>query len=152
MPYDGSQFADKALENATGIAKPSGANTQIILLHVTSHIPIPLTFEQPLYSAKTEKSIPLTQCIQELSEEMEENASKMLEEGRQKYVYYNMKINTVSLNGCPPEKIIEFANNEKVDLIVIGNIGLSRLSKVKAMGSVSRNVSEKASCPVPIVH
>ena len=101
---------------------------------------------------KTEKSIPLTQCIQELSEEMEENASKMLEEGRQKYVYYNIKIKTVSLNGCPPEKIIEFANNGKVDLIVIRNIGLSGLSKVKALGSVSRNVSEKASCPVPIVH
>jgi nucleotide-binding universal stress UspA family protein len=152
VPYDGSQFADKALENAIGIAKLSGANTQIILLHVTPHILIPLTFERLVYSAKTGKSIPLTQYIQELSEEMEENASKMLEEGRQKYAYYNIKIKTVSLNKCPPEKIIEFANNEKVDLIVIGNIGLSGHSKVKALGSVSRNVSEKASCPVPIVH
>lgn len=39
--------------------------TQTILLHV-----IPLTFERPVYSAKTGKSIPLTQYIQELSEEM----------------------------------------------------------------------------------
>ena len=154
MPYDGSQFVDKALENAIGIAKLSGANTQIILLHVTPHILIPLTFERPVYSAKTGKSIPLTQYIQELPEEMEENASKILlfEEERQKYVYYDIKIKTVSLNGYPPEKIIELANNEKVDLIVIGNIGLSGLSKVKALGSVSRNVSVKASCPVPIVH
>lgn len=67
-------------------------------------------------------------------------------------MYYDIKIKTVSLNGYPPEKIIELANNEKVDLIVIGNIDLSGLSKVKALGSVSRNVSEKASCPVPIVH
>jgi nucleotide-binding universal stress UspA family protein len=152
VPYDGSQFVDKALENAIGIANLSGANTQIILLHVTPHILIPLTFERLVYSAKTGKSIPLTQYIQELSEEMEENASKMFEEERQKYVYYDIKIKTVSLNGYPPEKIIELANNEKVDLIVIGNIGLSGLSKVKALGSVSRNVSEKASCPVPIVH
>jgi nucleotide-binding universal stress UspA family protein len=65
-------------------------------LHVTPHIPIPLTFERPVYSVKTGKSIPLTQYIQELSEEM--------------------------------EKIIEFANREKVDLIVIGNVGLSGLS------------------------
>jgi nucleotide-binding universal stress UspA family protein len=52
----------------------------------------------------------------------------------------------------PPEKIIDFANSEKVDLIVIGGVGLSRLSKVKALGSVSRSVSKRASCPVLIVH
>lgn len=130
----------------------SGANTQIILLHVTPHIPIPPTFERPVYSAKTGKSIPLTQYIQELSEEMEENASKMLEEEKRKYAHHNIKIETKSLNGYPPETIIEFANREKVDLIVIGNVGLSGLSKVKALGSVSRSVSEKASCPVLIVH
>ena len=152
VPYDGSQFADKALENAIGIAKMSGANTQVILLHVTPHIPIPLTFERPVYSAKTGKSIPLTQYIQELTEEMEENASKMLEEEKRKYAHHNIKIDTLSLNGYPPEKIMEFANREKVDLIVIGNVGLSGLSKVKALGSVSRSVSERASCPVLIVH
>jgi len=48
--------------------------------------------------------------------------------------------------------ISEFANNEKVYLIVIGNVGLSRNSKVKALGSVSRSVSEGANCPVLIVH
>ena len=152
VPYDGSTFADKALENAIGIAKLTGANTQIILLHVTPHIPIPLTFERPVYSAKTGKSIPLTQYIQELSEEMEENASNMLEGERQKYAHHDIKIETISLNGYPSEKIIEFANSEKVDLIVIGNVVLSGLSKVKALGSVSRNVSERASCPVLIVH
>ena len=152
VPYDGSTSADKALENAIGIAKLTGANTQIILLHVTPHIPIPLTFERPVYSAKTGKSIPLTQYIQELSEEMEKNASNMLEGEKRKYAHHDIKIETISLNGYPSEKIIEFANSEKVDLIVIGNVGLSGLSKVKALGSVSRNVSERASCPVLIVH
>ena len=152
VPYDGSTFADKALENAIGIAKLTGANTQIILLHVTPHIPIPLTFERPVYSAKTGKSIPLTQYIQELSEEMEENASNMLEGEKRKYAHHDIKIETISLNGYPSEKIIEFANSEKVDLIVIGNVGLSGFSKVKALGSVSRNVSERASCPVLIIH
>jgi nucleotide-binding universal stress UspA family protein len=152
VPYDGSTFADKVLENAIGIAKLTGANTQIILLHVTPRIPIPLTFERPVYSVRTGKSIPLTQYIQELSEEMEENASNMLEGEKRKYAHHDIKIDTISLNGYPSEKIIEFANSEKVDLIVIGNVGLSGLSKVKALGSVSRNVSERASCPVLIVH
>jgi nucleotide-binding universal stress UspA family protein len=76
----------------------------------------------------------------------------MLEEEKQKYAHHNIKIDTTSLNGNPAEKVIEFANNKKVDLIVIGNVGLSGLSRVKALGSVSRNVSERASCPVLIVH
>ncbi|MGA8107243.1 MAG: universal stress protein [Nitrososphaeraceae archaeon] len=154
VPYDGSRFADKALENAIGIAKLSGpgSSTQIILLHVTPHIPIPLTFERPVCSPKSGKSVPLTQYIQELTEEMERNASKMLEDEKQKYAHHNIKIDTPLLNGNPAEKIIEFANNKKVDLIVIGNVGLSGLSRVKALGSVSRNVSERASCPVLIVH
>jgi nucleotide-binding universal stress UspA family protein len=83
---------------------------------------------------------------------MEENASKMLEEERKKYAHHNIKIETILLNGYPSEKIVEFAEKENVNLIVIGNIGLSGLSKVKALGSVSRSVSESASCPVLIVH
>jgi nucleotide-binding universal stress UspA family protein len=150
--YDGSKFADKALENVIGIAKMSGSNTQVILLHITPHIPIPMTFERPVCSAKTSKSVPLTQYIQELTEEMEENASKMMEEVKKKYTNEEVKIESVLLHGYPPEKIIEFANNEKVDLIVIGSVGLSGLSKVKVLGSVSRSVSERASCPVLIVH
>jgi len=55
------------------------------------------------------------------------------------------------LYGSPAEKIIEFAHNENVDVIVIGNVGLSGFSKLKALGSVSRSVSERAEIPVLIV-
>lgn len=48
--------------------------------------------------------------------------------------------------------IIEFAEKEKMDLIAIGNIGLSGMSKVKALGSVSRAIAEMSTCPVLIVH
>jgi hypothetical protein len=49
-----------------------------------------------------------------------------------------------SLNGYPDEKIIEFVNSEKFDLIVI--LGLSGLSKTWVV------VSERARCPVLVVH
>ena len=51
----------------------------------------------------------------------------------------------------PADKIMEMAIEENVDLIVMGNVGLSRFSKLKALGSVSRNVSERAKCPVMLV-
>jgi nucleotide-binding universal stress UspA family protein len=44
------------------------------------------------------------------------------------------------------------ANEEKSDLIIIGSIGLGGVSKIKALGSVSRAVSERAKCSVMIVH
>jgi nucleotide-binding universal stress UspA family protein len=46
----------------------------------------------------------------------------------------------------------DFADKEKMDLIVLGNVGLSGLSKVKALGSVSRDIVEKYACAVLVVH
>ena len=53
VPYDGSKFADKALEHAIAIAELSRGvnsnNTQIILLHVVTEIPFLLPLND-LYS------------------------------------------------------------------------------------------------------
>ena len=38
------------------------------------------------------------------------------------------------------------------DLIVIGNVGLSGISRIKALGSVSRDIVERAVCSVLVVH
>jgi nucleotide-binding universal stress UspA family protein len=50
------------------------------------------------------------------------------------------------------DTIIRIAEKEHVDLIVIGNVGRSGISKLKSLGSVSRGVSERAPCPVMITH
>lgn len=64
----------------------------------------------------------------------------------------DIEVKTKALVGYPSEKIIEYAAEESVGLIIIGNVGLSGASRIRALGSVSRNVSERASCPVIIVH
>lgn len=58
----------------------------------------------------------------------------------------------VSQGNSVSDTIIKFANKEKANLIVVGNIGLSGISKLKTLGSVSRSIAEKSSCPVLIVH
>jgi nucleotide-binding universal stress UspA family protein len=56
------------------------------------------------------------------------------------------------LVGPPVDKIVEFVDRHKVDLIVMGNRGLRGISRfVRGLGSVSRNVSEKVKCTVMIV-
>jgi nucleotide-binding universal stress UspA family protein len=63
-----------------------------------------------------------------------------------------VKIRTVVLVGRPEDKIVEFANRQNVDLIVMGSRGLKGISRfIRGLGSVSRNVSEKVKCTVMIV-
>ena len=49
--------------------------------------------------------------------------------------------------GPPAKRIVEFANSNDVDLIVIGTHGRSGLGRV-LMGSVAEAVVRKAKCPV----
>jgi nucleotide-binding universal stress UspA family protein len=62
------------------------------------------------------------------------------------------EILAAGINNSIAENIIKFSNKENIDLIVIGNIGLGGISKVMALGSVSRKVCEMSSCPFLIVH
>ena len=61
-------------------------------------------------------------------------------------------VSTHVLIGDPANMIIEFADSQKVDLIIMGSVGLRGINKIKTLGSVSRRVTEMASCPVLIVH
>lgn len=54
--------------------------------------------------------------------------------------------------GHPSDKILEFAKQERVKLIVMGTTGLTGISKIRAIGSVARTVSERAKCPVMLIH
>jgi len=168
VPYDGSKPSDRALEQAIELAKlvksknkdtsnDNDNDVHIILLYVCQEILVPAMIERPMRSPKTGEVTTVSELIKDLNEEVRTNMSKMLNEKKHKYADKDdVIIETISLaggeGGPPADTILDFANNQKVDLIVIGNVGLSGLSKVKALGSVSRSVSERASCPVLIVH
>ncbi len=53
--------------------------------------------------------------------------------------------------GDPANQIIDYSNNNRVDLIVMGSNGLQGLAKFKGLGSVSRKVSEAVSRPMTII-
>jgi nucleotide-binding universal stress UspA family protein len=64
----------------------------------------------------------------------------------------SVKIGTAVLVGRPEDKIVEFGNRQKIDLIVMGSRGLKGISRlIRGLGSVSRNVSENVKCTVMIV-
>ncbi|HEX9320111.1 MAG TPA: universal stress protein [Nitrososphaeraceae archaeon] len=64
----------------------------------------------------------------------------------------NVNANSRCLFGDVAERIVRFAEENKIDLVVMGNRRLKGASKIKALGIVARKVSETAECPVLIVH
>jgi len=132
---------------------------QLIILFVIPELPVPLGFEKPMRSLKTGERVSLSDYIKEMHQAMKANALEILSERKKKYepIMSNTAIikSEVLLvgNGLSiSDTIIDFADKEKMDLIVLGNVGLSGLSKVKALGSVSRDIVEKSVCPVLVVH
>jgi nucleotide-binding universal stress UspA family protein len=62
------------------------------------------------------------------------------------------KFKTDVVQGKPVDKILEYAERGGIELIIMASAGLSGLSKITALGSVSREVLERSKCPVMIVH
>jgi nucleotide-binding universal stress UspA family protein len=58
----------------------------------------------------------------------------------------------VTVGSSPAEEIIKFADTKQIDIIIMGSQRLETISKIKALGSVTRRVSEAAECPVMIIH
>ncbi|MGB5823529.1 MAG: universal stress protein [Proteocatella sp.] len=62
----------------------------------------------------------------------------------------NLKYKIKILHGDPGPVIAQYANQEKIDLVVIGSKGLNAIQEI-VLGSVSHKVLKKVSCPVLIV-
>ena len=65
---------------------------------------------------------------------------------RKNGIKYNVEI----LHGVPGPAIVEFANENHYELLVIGSRGLNGLQEM-VLGSVSHKVVKRANCPVLIV-
>jgi nucleotide-binding universal stress UspA family protein len=63
-----------------------------------------------------------------------------------KKVQYNVQI----LHGEPGPSIVEYANKNAYDLLIIGSRGLNSLQEM-VLGSVSHKVVKRAHCPVLVV-
>jgi len=158
VPLDGSEPSRNALMKSAelflSLVNNNSKNIEFVLLQVIPFIEMPLQYDaNGMANPDYERS---QQLVQQLYLYQKEKASDMLAELASKlkaaYSKFQFAVSTEVLYGNPADKIIEFANTQKADLIVIGNIGLSGFSKLKALGSVSRRVSESSQVPVMIIH
>jgi nucleotide-binding universal stress UspA family protein len=158
VPYDGSKQSDKALKKAielTALIDKGGTRIEINMLHVVAEIYVPPTLfdrDVNIKSKITGERFTSEQYLKEFYYEMKSKAMKMLETKKSKELESpNIMIRNYVTHGYPSDKILEFANKHQVNLIVIGSIGLTGFSRIKALGSVARSISERANCPVMLV-
>ena len=167
VPIDGSDPSIKALEYGIYLLKLTNPNAdqsrkkhgggELILINVIPHFHIPLGFEKPMKSIKTNQVVSLSQFIEEMNQMMETEWINKLSEIKTRYAESEILIRTKLLKGSHSsrtiaESIVKFSAEEQVDLIVVGNVGLGGISKIKALGSVSRNLVEISNRPVLVVH
>ena len=163
VPIDGSTPANFALEHAINLAKyckgimdAASSNIIVLILYVIPEMPTSIgLLEGPMRSPKTGELISFSEYVKEIYVLMKSNSEKKLASLKNKYENSGISIQTkviADAKGSIVDNIIKFAEEEQVDLIVVGNIGLGGISKVKALGSVSRSLAEKAISPILIVH
>ena len=134
VPTDGSEFAKKAQKHALFLASVSGA--EIVAVSVTENNFVNgLPLDDEIYQ--------LNQVLNERSEENLKDFDKLNED--------DVKINHVIREGSPAKVILEVANEEQVDLIVMGSSGKSGFDRF-IMGSVADKVVNSAKCAVLVVH
>ena len=134
VPTDGSEFAKKAQKHALFISKVSGA--EIIAVSVTENNFVNgLPLDDEVYQ--------LNQILKERSEENLKEFDQLNED--------DLKITHVIREGSPARVILEVAQEEDIDLIVMGSSGKSGFDRF-IMGSVADKVVNSAKCAVLVVH
>ncbi len=122
------------------------------MLHVVQEIPFTKTLLDKMKINRKNKNSSINEHADSIYQETKTLMQKDMDEKKKKYKSINgIKLVSQILYGDPANQIIDYSNNNRVDLIVIGSNGLQGLAKFKGLGSVSRKVSEAISCPMTII-
>lgn len=138
-------MSDKALERAIEVAAATEA--QLALLYVVQEIPLPLA----KYSLRLPANKTVRENFEKLYRIMEKDGLEMLQAKVQRCESAGIPAKALVVRGHPVREILAAAKNEGAELVVMGSIGRSGLSKIRAIGSVARRVSESLGCPVMLV-
>ncbi|MBT2569061.1 universal stress protein [Planococcus sp. ISL-110] len=132
LAVDGSDHSIRAAKQAVKIAAPS-PDAQVTIVFVADHANAK---NEVLHSGSSmELDLKRRKKIQPIEETLAAGQVK-----------YKVEI----LHGTPGPAIVEYANKEKFDILIIGSRGLNGLQEM-VLGSVSHKVVKRANCPVLIV-
>lgn len=148
IAYDGSNFADEAIEDLRYAGLPTDA--EAVVLSVTDAWELPDTINS--VSAHTAKFIhPNAETIQTHLTDLKGQAEKLAAAAifRLGLLFPDGSVNAEARLGKPAWEIIEKSDEWKADLIVVGSHGRSALGRL-LLGSVSQKVLNEGHCSVRV--
>jgi nucleotide-binding universal stress UspA family protein len=131
---DGSESAAEAVRQATDMASREGARLHLVTAYL-----------DPQFLRVRIPSGAHTETV-----DLREVAESLLKRAARDAVSKGVEVETHAREGHPAEVIIDVANQEQADLIVLGSRGLTGIKRY-LLGSVSSDVSHHAHCSVMIV-
>ncbi len=135
-PLDFSEYSAKAFDYAQSLAQHYGA--KLLLQHVVQ----PLTSTYPYYA--------FPDSMNEVYWDLDSHAEQKLAEFAAEHQRNGLNTESFVHRGTVTESVLEFAEQQDVDLIVMGTHGRQGFDRL-AMGSVTEKVLRKAHCPVLVV-
>ena len=145
VPHAGTPAGDLALKHAIHIAKSS--SSKIIILHIIEdfpHLPVFTLHASQVTKIKRE----IVKVTKEMKTVMEKEMTKRTETCKKNGIDSHLKI----VVGLPDEEILKIVKNQKIDLIVMAKRRkLKGIKSLLTLGSVSRKIVERTSCPVLMI-
>ena len=135
---DGSETAGEAVRQATELAKSVGASVYLVS-----------AFE-PVGNQR------LREERQEVPDDMQwmvnarEDVDSTLREAEEQIKESGVEVQTFARQGDPADAILDVAEEQNADLIIVGNKGMSGAKRF-LLGSVPNKVSHHAPCSVMII-
>jgi len=145
IPLDGSKYSQSALKVAIEIARKFDSSLYLVTVVDISEVSPPGAL-LGLHNRELRKSlIQIRSAVRyKVEKTLLENVAICKKNGIE--THYNI------LEGRVADELLNFIKKANINLVVIGSQGLSGIDKLKALGSVSRKISELTRCPVLIMH
>ena len=146
VALDGSEASDHALDHALSIA--TKYESKLVLLAVVQRVMIPIFPDEgfggiPLSAAKDMAQY--QEKMKDIYQDVLEEAEAKVREG-----HPGLEVETILKEGRPSATIVDMAENDGVDLIVIGSRGIGGYTGW-ILGSTSRRVVDSCTKPILIV-
>lgn len=130
---DGSELVKKAVDKAIELSRLSGAKLYAVYVIVpTTHSPRDFGWEKSAMEHFRREG---------------ESATRFVEDEAKSA---GVEVESVLLEGHPANRIVEFAEQNDIDIIVMGTLGKTGLDRF-LLGSVAENVVRHSKTPVLVV-
>jgi len=131
---DGSKNSERAVQHGIKLAKP--LNAEVIgtyIIDISAFLTLPETV--------------VWDNVKDLLHKEGEKAAEFIKKEAEKE---GVRVKTIVKEGSPSKDIVEIAEKENADVIIVGTAGRTGLDRF-LLGSISEKVVRTAKCPVIVI-